>query len=733
MRLRPISVLLLSVLLVAASPANKLNAQTTTSGGLTGVVIDSSHALVPDAGVEIKDNAKGTTQSTKTDREGVYRFFFLAPETYTLTVTHEGFRKESRVVNVLLGPPITVNATLELAAERTTLNVAGEAPLIQADNGDYSTTMNQEQISEIPNPGNDLTYIAQTAPGMVMNVETESGANFSSLGMPGTSNLFTIDGLNQDDNGYSIPLSGAVGLFLGQNQIQEATVVSIGYSGQIGGAAGANINYVTKSGGNGYHGNAQFYWNGRVLNANSWFNNESDTPRPFDIADQFAGSLGGPIVRDKLFFFFNTEGVRLMIPQLLQVTVPSPQFETATLANIDKIFGSNSASDTFYRQIFDLYNAAPGASTATPGSFSDPAGCTGFMGLGTDPSTNTPVPCAAHFWYQHGGPMDDTLISGRVDWTPRKEDRAFLRLQNDFGHNLWYEDPISPLFDAVYRASNWQGEIIETHTFGSSAASQFLLAGMYYANIQELEHPSQALAALPISLNFSDANTFSSMGAANSLVFPNGRPTTQYQIAEDLVRTWQKHKFGIGTMFERIDWTNIPFNFGPFGSLTQIATLTPQSLDAFYWGGVDPNSKQVDFTQLSQSFAAVTHERIAFYNVGFYGQDEWHARSNLVLTLALRAEHYSNPVCRSDCFARMAGPFDSVSHDPGQPYNQAIKVNQRQAFQNTDSIVWSPRVSFAWQPYGVSNNTVIRGGIGIFHDPVPGNVAWWLGRMPVNS
>jgi hypothetical protein len=138
MRLRPISVLLVAALFVAASPANKLNAQTTTSGGLTGVVTDPSHALVPDADVEIKDTAKGTTQSTKTDREGVYEFSFLAPERYTLTVTHEGFRKESRVVTVPLGPPVTANVTLKLAAERTIVNVTGVAPLIQADNGDFS-------------------------------------------------------------------------------------------------------------------------------------------------------------------------------------------------------------------------------------------------------------------------------------------------------------------------------------------------------------------------------------------------------------------------------------------------------------------------------------------------------------------------------------------------------------------------------------------------------------------
>ena len=127
MRLRPISVLLLSVLFVTASPANKLNAQTATSGGLTGVVTDPSHAVVPVRVSRSRTTPRGRLQSTKTDREGVYRFFFLAPETYTLTVAHEGFRKESRMVNVLLGPPVTVNVTLELAAERTTSECYGRS------------------------------------------------------------------------------------------------------------------------------------------------------------------------------------------------------------------------------------------------------------------------------------------------------------------------------------------------------------------------------------------------------------------------------------------------------------------------------------------------------------------------------------------------------------------------------------------------------------------------------
>ena len=711
MRLRPTR-LLFSALLLVVCLSTELTAQTTTSGGLTGVVTDPSHAVVPTAGVEIRDTAKGTTQSTKTDREGVYRFFFLAPGRYTLAVTRGGFRKESRAVNVPLGPPVSVNVALAVAQASTSLTVTEEAPLVQAENGDVSTTMNQTQISEVPNPGNDLTYIAQAAPGVVMNTDSQgNGGNFSMLGMPGTSNRFTVNGMNENEDANNVSRAGALGLLLGQNQIQEATVVSVGYSGQFGGAAGANINYITKSGGNDFHGNAQYYWNGRVLNANSWVNKVLPVPqpRPFDIANQWAGSLGGPIKRGKLFFFFDTEGLRVLIPQQFLVVLPSLEFEAATKLHIDKIFGSTSASHDLYEKIFDLYDTTPGVGSASDGNFID---------LGCPPEfivlLGSGVPCARHFSSERGLPSKDTLTSGRVDWNASGNDRVFLQIQNDRGYVPFYVDPISPLFDADERFPWWQGQMVETHTFGSSAASQFLLAGSYLAPISALVHGSQALAAFPATLNFLNAlDGFNDLGEDNGfLAFPVGRYTTQYQLSEDVVKIRGDHKFGFGANFERIYATDLGYTFRAGGF------LAPQTLDAFYQGGVDPASKKTDFTVLTQSFASQTVQRLAFYDLGFYGQDEWHARPNLTLTLALRAEHQSNPVCKSRCFARMAGPFESVSHDPGQPYNQAILINQKQALVGMDNILWSPRLSFAWQPLGVSHNTVVRGGVGVFYDPV---------------
>jgi hypothetical protein len=608
-----------------------------------------------------------------------------------------------------------VNVTLEIAKASSEITVTDEAPFIQAENGDASTTMNQKQISELPNPGNDLTYIAQIAPGAVMNTDTQGNANFSILGMPGTSYLYTIDGVNENDNAINLSVAGAVSLFLGQNQIQEATVVSTGYSGQFGGAAGGNINYVTKSGTNDYHGNAQYYWNGRTLNANDWFLKATGKPRPPDNANQWAASLGGPVKRNKLFFFFDTEGLQLLIPQIFFVTIPSPQFEAATIAHIDSKFGPMSASDAFYRKMFNLYNAAPGPSSVISGGFSptDRLGCAGFArpnGLGTT------IPCSVHFTSSRSRPSHDVLTSGRGDWVGGSNDRASLRLQYEVGRGAVYTDPISSLFDADGSGPPWwQGQFIETHVFGTSASSQLLVAGSYGADAEtyRFNHPAQALAAFPAALNFVQGPFTNLASASWFAAYGFGRSNTQLQFSEDVFKSWRNHKFGFGANLTRIYWTELP------NKLYAAGQLNVQTLDAFYEGGIDPSSPATDLTQLTQSFTAQKDLRISFLNFGIYGQDEWRALPNLALTLALRAEHYSNPICKTNCFARLVAPFESINHDPNTSYNRAILLNQKQAFEGMDSTLWSPRLSFAWQPLGLSHNTVIRGGIGIFYDPLP--------------
>jgi len=737
---------------------HNLSAQTTTSGGLTGVVTDPSQAAVPNANVEIRDNTKGTTEATKTDSDGVYRFFFVAPGGYTLTVSHPGFREESQKINVLLGPAGTRNITLRLAGTSTTVNVAGEIPLLQTENGDFSTTISQKQISEVPNPGNDLTYIAQTVPGAIMNTDgigfTGAG-NVSILGMPGSSNLFTLNGMNDNNQiehhvtGDSIVSntnnSGVLGMMLGQNEIQEATVVSNGYSGQYGGAAGSSVNFLTKSGSNTFHGNAQYYWNGSALNANDWFSNAFLAARPFNNANQWAGSLGGPIKKDKLFFFFDTEGVRIVIPTSFPVVLPSPQFELATSTNIEKIFRSGSPSDTFYQQMFKLWNAAPGASAATPGDFGPSLGCHGWKDP-TDPNApnrlGVNVPCGVHFLDNVGAPSNDSIVSGRLDWDLKATDRMFLLVQHGNGKTPVHVDVISPLFNDYCQQSTWQGQLSETHTIGPTAANQFLIAGTFLNRTCAVANPAQTIAAFSTEVGWEGASL---LGGFNlHYLQPIATRPTTYQIADDLVKTRGRHKFSLGISFLRTDATLGGYN--RYGS----GLLLPLTMSAFFCGGISPSQDPhkisptdpcrvdqahpaTDFTFLEQAFPMSTSNRFAFYTLGLYGQEEWKARSNLTLTVALRADHQSNPVCANSCFSRFSGPFNSLSHDPGKPYDTGILNHQRQAFANTDSIAWSPRFSFAWQPLGVARNLVIRGGFGFFYDQVPASLAANLAYNPPSS
>ena len=723
MRLGPKSPVF-AVLVLTAFLVGGASGQTTTSGGLSGVVVDQTGAVVRDAVVEIDDIAKGTTESSKTDSVGIYQFSFLRPGRYTLNAKHPGFQEERRSVSVQVGPSVTVNITLQVAKASSEIIVSDEASIIQADSADVSVTMNQKQVSEVPNPGNDLTYIAQTAPGAVMNTDGGPMSKFSILGMPGFSYAFTVDGMSITENTLNVVRGGPLGITLGANQVQEATVVTSAYSGQFGNAAGGNINYASKSGTNALHGNAQYYWNGTVLNANDWFNQAGGNPRPFSIANQWAGSLGGPVRKNKLFFFFDTEGLRITIPQVLFTVIPTPEFEAATIANIDSKFGASSASDAFYKQIFSLYDSTPRSASATGGGFADSLGCTGFLvqnGLGT-----AGHPCARNMVNTRSLPSQDTLMSGRLDWNINQNDRAFLRLQEEGGVAATHYDPISPVFDGEFDNSRWQTQILETHTFSPTTASQFLLGVSDHYWVYKSIHPAESQTAFPTLLNFSVPGTFTNLGGFNWLGWYSF-DIHSLRISEDLARTQGSHKLSFGIGLDREHWVY-------YTTLDLSGELKPQTLRAFYEGGFDPASPGVDFTTLVQAFSSKPRVSTMFGGIQAYMQDEWRARKNLALTLAIRAEHVADFSCENRCFSRLTAPFEEISHDPAQPYNQVLLTNQKHAL-NLDAINWSPRFGFAWQPFGVLHNSVLRGGVGVLYDPFQNALAeeMWLNPPNYNS
>ena len=690
-------------------------AQTQTTGEITGVVTDPSGADVPNAQVALKDNARGMTQEAHTSTAGVYRFSLLIPGDYTVTVSASGFATVEQTTGVSVGQVSTLDVKLEISTGTQTLVVTASASKLETDNANLSDTVSEKQITELPNPGNDMSYIAQTAAGSTMNTQAGYG-NFSSYGLPGTSNLFTLDGMDDNDPFLNLNNSGATNLMLGQNEIQETSVESSSYTGEYGTLAGANINYVTKGGTNKFHGNANYGWNGSSLNSNDWFNNQAAVPRPFSNANQWGGSIGGPIRKDKMFFFFDSEGLIVLLPTSTPTNVPTQAFESTVIGNLNST--GLSASVPFYNQIFKLLNNAPGASAAkdvlAPGvdgnGIATGDGCDNYAGIGTQP-------CALEFRSVAGNLTHERIYAGRVDFNFGSNDRMFVRYQQDHGRQATYTDPIDPVFNTLSIQPEFQGQVVETHTFGVSAVNQLIVFGQWYSALFQNLNSTATLAAFPTTLLMGDGTLGGLTPYGNTLggedfISPQGRNVTQYGFSDDLSKTHGNHSLKFGVKYRRSDVGD--HDYGLYAS----GLLVPFTLADFAAGGVGPEGDE-----LVQNFPQTLNQPIATWSMGAYAQDAWKVKSNLTLNFALRIEHNSNPVCQHDCFARLSAPWNVISHSADTPYSDALLVNQHQALSGLQDIVWEPRIGFAWQPLGASHNTVVRGGFGIFGDVFPANVA----------
>jgi hypothetical protein len=700
--------------------SGRLAAQTQSTGDITGAITDPSGGLVPGAKVTLKDEAKGSVQDTTSNKDGAYRFYLLPPGPYTVTVTATGFSTQTAPVQVGVGQIATANFSMAVGAVGTTVTVTETAPLLSTDSGNVATTISQQQIAEVPNPGNDMSYIAQLSPGAVMNTGMGYG-NFSSYGTPGTSNLFTLDGMDDNDPFLNLNNSGATNLLLGANEVQEASLVNGAYTGEYGTLAGAQVNYVTKSGGNAFHGNAVYYWNGSSLNSNSWFNHATETPKSFDNANQWAASIGGPIKRDKLFFFANTEGLRVILPTSAVARVPTSLLEDYIMDPTNGTLATSGLSDSlpFYQQAFTLWDNAAGASNAQ--NIEPNGGCADLTGvaipayLGTAGAFGADNPCALQFQSTAPNFTHEWLLSGRVDLNATNNDRLFLRVGYDHGLQATYTNVVSPLFNAQSDQPQWQSQVNWTHTFSPTLVNQFIGSFAWYSAIFTNADRSASLTAFPTTVSFVGPSSLSSMG--NALYdWPQGRNVTQYQFGDDLSKTLNNHTVKVGVKFRRNDVSDHDYGVETSGrSLVTLGDFAAGVIRNTDSGGILNN-------YMTQSFPVALSQPAALYSLAGYLEDDWHVKPNLTLTFAARLEHYSNPVCQTDCFARLTGPFADVSHDPDQPYNAAINTGLHQALQSLQGVGFAPRFGFAWQPFGASHNLVVRGGIGIFYDQFPGQV-----------
>ncbi|HYM06188.1 MAG TPA: carboxypeptidase regulatory-like domain-containing protein [Terriglobales bacterium] len=708
--------LTLALALILSTP---LVAQSLISGDIAGTISDPTGAVVPNATVNLRGVDTGSTQTTTTNQSGAYRFTLLKPGEYRVSVSVGGFQKMERAITVDVGKMATADMTLQVGSATETVEVSGEAQVVSTEPS-VNIAFTPAEVAQLPSPGSDLTNIAQTVAGVVVNV-TGGYGNFTINGLPATSNLFTVNGENDMDPYFNINNSGASNLTIGQNEIEEATVIANPYAGQYGQLSGAQVTYVTKSGTNDFHGNALYWWNGRYMNANNWFNNSVGrnpdgsqvAPRPFSNANQWAGRIGGPIRKDKTFFFVDTEGLRFVLPNVYTNTIPTPAFANAVLANVQNL---QPAEASTYQKMFSLWQNAPNAASAVP--LPNTTACNSLSLPGFDPSTQA---CAATFRNSANGLGSEWILAARVDQKIGDNDNAYFRYKLDHGLQPTDLSPISKDFYALSNQPAYDMQFSETHVFGPRSTNQFLATFSHY--VAQFSQGPQALATFPYRIITAGTVPFTGFNPVTS--FPQGRNITQYQFVDDYTLIRGKHNLKFGANYRRYDVSDHNFFFNSPG---------------IYFGYVASGLQKFADGRAYQYRKTLNESSdvpVALWGLGVYAHDEWRVASGLTVTMALRVERNSNPVCQFNCFANFKGPWTGLASvtaaDPSTvPYSSDIAYGLHQAYPGVDSAVWSPRIGFSWSPTK-SNKTVISGGFGIFYDnPAAGLVDNLLANPPVS-
>jgi carboxypeptidase family protein len=700
-------------------------AQGETTSAIVGQVTDATNAAIPGAMVTISNRDTGLRRTARTDDDGRFNFPQLKPGTYAVKVSADGFdpQQSDNVVSGL-GQKQTVNFALKVTSARLSVEVTGEPLLINPGNSNTSTNLSAPALENLPNPGADLTYPLQFAPGALINTAgsgndfvggTNGYGNVEFNGLPALSNGYIVDGLETNDPLTNLNSGLSTNLVLGLNSISEVTVNTLSYAVDQGRYGASQVNYVTKSGSNQFHGNLYELWNGSRFNAANFFTNSTPgNQKPRSTVNHFGGSLGGPILHDKLFFFFDSEWVRIALPLVTETTVPTPAFQNYVLQQLpvggtDSVTGSvykpSPQSLSFYQKMFSLY----GNTNGTPLTV---LGCP-FDSGGTAPVIpNDGNGCANRQSISHSSDDHEQVQTARIDYNFNENNIAWFRFQADTGVQAAYTDPINPLFNAISPQPLYSFAAGYTHVFSQNLVNYLNPAFSWYESLFGPANPQKTLAAFPIVLQGTGANApFTTIGGLDN-TWVQGRRASRFFINDNLAWSHGAHEFRFGTNTRIFRLNDYDFGEG------SVPTVTYTTLPQFIYGVA---------STATQTFPTSANEPFNFLNLDLYAQDTWKLTQKLTWTIGLRDTFNSNPLNPHGHIARLTGAFDSISHDANQPLSSTIQTALGNIFSSTPLAILQPRTALAWQ---FAPNSLLRTGFGLFSDILPGAIADVVGTNP---
>jgi hypothetical protein len=679
--------------------------------------------------VTIASTENGLKRSAKTDGSGRFSFPQLKPGAYAVKVEADRFAtQQNNSVIAELGQKQTVDFRLNIASSSESIVVQEQAPLLNPENPNTATTLTARAMENLPNPGGDMTYPLQFAAGALINTAgsgndfvggTNGYGNVEFNGLPSLSNGYIVDGLETNDPLTNLNSGLSTNLVLGLNSIAEATVNTVSYAVDQGRYGASQVNYVTKSGTNQMHGNLYELWDGSKFSADDFFTNSTPgNHKPRSTVNHFGGSLGGPIRRDKLFFFFDSEWVRIALPIVTATTVPTPAFQNYVLGQlplggVDSVSGSTYQPAPqlvpFYKQLFSLYGNTAGIPLPVLGC---PLNSGGTAAGGYPPDGDG---CANRQSVSHSSDDREQVQTARIDYNINDRNIAWFRFQADTGLQSAYTDPINPLFNAISPQPLYSFAAGETHVWSGHLVNYFNPAFSWYESLFGPIDLQKTLAAFPIVLDGSGANApFTTLGGLDN-TWVQGRRAARFFINDNLAWTLGAHELRFGTNSRILRLNDYDFGEGVVPLVTY--TTLPQFIH-----GVASTA--------SETFPLADSQPYNFLNLDFYAQDTWKVTRKLTWTFGVRDTYNSNPLNPHDAVARLTGSFDSISHDMNQPLSQVIQTQQRTIFAATPAAILQPRTAIAWQ---IAPHTVLRSGFGLFSDILPGSVVDTVGTNPPYS
>ena len=460
-------------------------------------------------------------------------------------------------------------------------------------------------------------------------------------------------------------------------------------------------------------------WNGSRFDAADFFTNATaGNHQPRSTVNHFGGSLGGPILHDKLFFFFDSEWVRIALPIVSATTVPTPAFQNYVLeqlprGGVDSVTGSAYPAAPelvpFYQKLFGLYGNTAGTPLPVPGC---PFKAGGSVAGGNPPNGNG---CANRQSISHSSDDREQVQTARIDYNIDPKNMAWFRFQSDTGLQAAYTDPINPLFNAISPQPLYSFASGYTHVFSGRLVNYFNPAFSWYESLFGPSDLQKTLAAFPIVLQGGGVNApFTTLGGLDN-TWVQGRRAARFFLNDNLAWTVASHELRFGTN-SRIFRLN-DYDFGE--GVVPLVTYT--TLPQFIYGVASTASK---------TFPLANSQPYHFLNLDFYAQDTWKVTRTLTWTFGVRDTYNSDPLNPHNAVARLAGSFDSISHDVSQPLNQAIRTGLGTIFAATPAAILQPRTAIAWQ---IAPGTVLRSGFGLFSDLLPGSVVDLVGTNPPYS